>query len=107
VRSTFAFLISAKDVTHIGFDEPRSTNEADEVVVNKSGVCRHRNEWRVVAPLASGVASAATPNTLDLNVLLIGGVTPSPTTAAWQSALSSEGVAYTLVAPSGATVPRR
>jgi hypothetical protein len=56
----------------------------------------------LVAPLASGVASAATPNTLDLNVLLIGGVTPSPTTAAWQSALSSEGVAYTLVAPSGA-----
>jgi len=48
-------------------------------------------------------ASAATPPTLNLNVLLIGGAT----TAAWQSALSSEGVAYTLVTPSGAYVPRR
>src|ERR1035438_1005353 len=51
----------------------------------------------LVAPLASGVASAATPNTLDLNVLLIGGTT----TPAWVSALSSEGVQYTLVTPSG------
>jgi len=46
----------------------------------------------------ASVASAATPPTLNLNVLLIGGAT----TAAWQSALSSEGVAYTLVTPSGA-----
>ena len=47
--------------------------------------------------LGASVAAAATPPTLNLNVLLIGGAT----TAAWQSALSSEGVAYTLVTPSG------
>ena len=52
----------------------------------------------LMAPLGASVASAATPPTLNLNVLLIGGAT----TAAWQSALSSEGVAYTLVTPSGA-----
>ena len=52
----------------------------------------------LMAPLGANVASAATPPpTLNLNVLLIGGAT----TSAWQSALSSEGVAYTLVTPSG------
>ena len=38
-----------------------------------------------------GRASAATQPTLDLNVLLIGNGSADPTTAAWQSALSSPG----------------
>jgi hypothetical protein len=38
---------------------------------------------------------------LNLNVLLIGTGSSDPTTAAWQSALSSEGVAYTSVTASG------
>ena len=42
-------------------------------------------------------AAAATPVQLDLSVLLIGSGPSDPTTAAWQSALSSEGVAYTEV----------
>src|ERR1035441_6848938 len=44
---------------------------------------------------------AAAPPTLNLNVLLIGTGSSDPTTAAWQSALSSEGVAYTSVTASG------
>jgi hypothetical protein len=51
----------------------------------------------LVAPLGASAALAATPDTLNLNVLLIGGVTSN----AWTSALSSEGVQYTLVTPSG------
>jgi hypothetical protein len=43
-------------------------------------------------------ADAATLPTVNLKVLLIGGTT----TAAWQSALSGEGVPYTLVTPTGA-----
>ena len=46
-------------------------------------------------------AAAAAPATLDLNVLLIGTGSSDPTTAAWQSALSSEGVAYTLATATG------
>src|SRR5664280_2146028 len=58
----------------------------------------------LVATLVSVVArsaAAATPVQLNLNVLLIGTASPDPTTAAWQSALSSEGVAYTSVTASG------
>jgi hypothetical protein len=54
-----------------------------------------------VAVAVGGTASAATPPTLDLNVLLIGNGSTDPTTAAWQSALSSEGVPYTLATASG------
>jgi hypothetical protein len=46
-------------------------------------------------------ASAATPQTLDLKVLLIGGEAGDPTTAAWQSALTSQGVPFTSVTASG------
>src|SRR5664279_5526876 len=46
---------------------------------------------------------AAVPPTLNLNVLLIGTGSSDPTTAAWQSALSSEGVAYTSVTATGAS----
>ncbi len=42
-------------------------------------------------------AASATPVELSLNVLLIGAGSTDPTTAAWQSALSQEGVAYTEV----------
>ncbi len=52
----------------------------------------------LVAPLGVSAAGAATPVTVNLKVLLIGGTT----TAAWQSALSGEGVPYTLVTPTGA-----
>src|SRR5664280_2182814 len=61
----------------------------------------------LVATLVSVVArsaAAATPVQLNLNVLLIGTGSSDPTTAAWQSALSSEGVAYTSVTASGGTV---
>jgi hypothetical protein len=47
-------------------------------------------------------AWAATPPRLDLKVLLIGAGSADPTTAAWQAALSGEGVAYTTVTASGA-----
>jgi hypothetical protein len=47
-------------------------------------------------------AGAATPPQLSLNVLLIGTGSSDPTTAAWQSALTSEGVAFTEVTASGA-----
>ena len=46
-------------------------------------------------------AAATAPPELKLNVLLIGGGSTDPTTAAWQSALSSEGVAYTLATATG------
>src|SRR5664280_2155685 len=46
---------------------------------------------------------AAVPPTLNLNVLLIGTGSSDPTTAAWQTALSSEGVAYTSVTATGAS----
>ena len=45
-------------------------------------------------------ASAAT-NTLDLKVLLIGNGASDPTTAAWESALATEGVPYTEVNAAG------
>jgi hypothetical protein len=47
-------------------------------------------------------AGAATSPQLSLNVLLIGTGSSDPTTAAWQSALTSEGVAFTEVTASGA-----
>jgi len=50
---------------------------------------------------AAGTASAASPPQLDLNVLLIGEGSSDVTTAAWQAALDSEGVPYTLVTASG------
>ena len=46
-------------------------------------------------------AAAATPAQLELKVLLIGGEAGDPTTAAWQSALTSEGVPFTLATASG------
>ena len=55
----------------------------------------------LVAVAGAGVASAATPNTLDLNVLLIGDGASDPTTAAWESALTQEGVPYTEVDATG------
>ena len=53
-----------------------------------------------VAAYGRGMAAAAPP-TLDLKVLLIGEGASDATTAAWQSALSSEGVPYTMVTASG------
>ncbi|GAB2699886.1 hypothetical protein GCM10010442_17070 [Kitasatospora kifunensis] len=47
-------------------------------------------------------AVAATPPQLDLKVLLIGGGSGDPTTTAWQNALDTEGVPYTLATSSGA-----
>ena len=46
-------------------------------------------------------ASAAGPPTVNLKILLIGEGSADPTTAAWQAALTSEGVPYTLVTASG------
>ena len=46
-------------------------------------------------------AAAAAPPTLNLKVLLIGEGSSDVTTAAWQSALTSEGVPYTLVTATG------
>ncbi|MGC1418666.1 MAG: hypothetical protein WA786_00915, partial [Acidimicrobiales bacterium] len=46
-------------------------------------------------------AGAATPLQLNLKVLLIGSGSTDPTTAAWQTALTSEGVAYTEVTAAG------
>jgi hypothetical protein len=48
-------------------------------------------------------AAAATPPTVDLKVLLIGDGASDPTTAAWESALSNEGVPYTEADATGAT----
>jgi len=48
-------------------------------------------------------AAAATPPLLQLRILLIGDTaTQGSSTAAWESSLSSDGVAYTLVTSSGA-----
>ena len=48
-------------------------------------------------------AGAASPPALDLRVLLIGDTaTQTTATSAWESTLSSDGVAYTLVTASGA-----
>ena len=46
-------------------------------------------------------AAAAAPPTLDLKVLLIGSGSTDPTTAAWESALTTQGVAYTEVDATG------
>ena len=46
-------------------------------------------------------ASAASAPTLNLKILLIGGGSTDVTTAAWQAALKSEGVAYTEVTATG------
>ena len=54
-----------------------------------------------LAGIASPVASAAGPPTLDLKVLLIGEGAADVTTTAWRAALDSEGVPYTLVTASG------
>jgi hypothetical protein len=61
----------------------------------------------VVGVCFSGVglnssAFAATPPQLDLKILLLGEGAADPTTAAWQSALTAEGVPYDLVTASGA-----
>ncbi len=48
-------------------------------------------------------ASAGSPaSTLALNVLLIGGGSTDPTTAAWQATLTNEGVPFTLATATGA-----
>ena len=58
-----------------------------------------------MAGSSAGIAAAATPaNTLNLKVLVIGGVGGAlndPTTAAWDAALTQEGVPYTEVDASG------
>src|ERR1019366_3579559 len=48
-------------------------------------------------------SAAATPPQLDLKILLIGGGSGDVTTAAWQAALNSEGVPFTLATASGAS----
>jgi len=55
----------------------------------------------LTALCAAVPAAAATPSRLDLDVLLIGTGASDPTTAAWQSALSGEGVAYTTATATG------
>ena len=50
---------------------------------------------------ARSAASAATPPTLDLKVLLIGDGPTDVTTAAWEAALTSEGVPYTEATAAG------
>ena len=47
------------------------------------------------------VGAATAPPELSLNVLLIGSGATDPTTAAWESALTNEGVAYTEVTAAG------
>ncbi|MBC3843651.1 hypothetical protein GXW82_35840 [Streptacidiphilus sp. 4-A2] len=52
-----------------------------------------------------GTAAAAASPQLDLKVLLVGGAgggAADPTTAAWESALTTEGVPYTEVDAAGA-----
>jgi hypothetical protein len=46
---------------------------------------------------AAGPAAAATPNTLDLKILLIGTGSADPTTGAWEAGLADEGVPFTEV----------
>jgi hypothetical protein len=55
----------------------------------------------LAATAGAGTASAAAPPTLNLKVLLIGEGSADVTTAAWQAALTSEGVPYTLVTATG------
>jgi len=58
-----------------------------------------------VATAGVGVAtsaSAATPPQLSLKVLLVGQGSSDPTTSAWESALTSEGVPFTEVTAAGA-----
>ena len=52
-------------------------------------------------PWTLGTGQATSSVRRDLRVLLIGGGSGDPTTAAWQSRLGSEGVAYTLATASG------
>jgi hypothetical protein len=61
--------------------------------------------FMVAGILGASAASAvaATSPTLDLKVLLVGDGASDPTTAAWVSALASEGVPYTEVDATGAT----
>src|ERR1022692_3301348 len=54
-----------------------------------------------LAAIASPVATAATPPTLNLKILLIGEGPGDVTTTAWRAALDSEGVPYTLVTAAG------
>ena len=60
----------------------------------------------IMAGSSAGIAAAATPaNTLNLKVLVIGGnggALSDPTTAAWDAALTQEGVPYTEVDATGA-----
>jgi hypothetical protein len=83
-----------------------------------TGHGRGGQAWRRVclaAALAAGVpaaaigpvaaASAAAPPAVNLRILLIGEGTGDVTTAAWQAALTSEGVPYTLVTATG-TAPQ-
>ena len=51
--------------------------------------------------VTASAASAATAPTLNLKILLIGGGSADVTTAAWEAALKSEGVAYTEVTATG------
>ena len=51
--------------------------------------------------MTATAASAATAPTLNLKILLIGNGSADVTTAAWESALKSEGVAYTEVTATG------
>jgi hypothetical protein len=66
--------------------------------------------WLAAALAATGLtaaggpataAAASGPPTVNLQVLLIGEGSADPTTAAWQAALTSEGVPYTLITASG------
>ena len=58
------------------------------------------------AAAAPGAAAATAPQ-LNLKVLLIGEGASDPTTAAWESALTSEGVPYTEVDATGTAPARR
>jgi hypothetical protein len=49
----------------------------------------------------AATASAAGPPTVNLRILLVGEGSADPTTAAWQAALTAEGVPYALVTASG------
>ena len=49
----------------------------------------------------AGAASAASPPTLDLKVLVIGDGSTDPTTAAWEAGLTQQGVPYTEVDATG------
>ena len=59
-----------------------------------------------LAASSGSEAFAATPNTVDLRVLLIGDGASDATTAAWASALTDEGVPYTEVDADGASSKR-